>query len=426
MSKPGLAPRRAALALMEGVLEERRLLSEMLPGAVAHLAPDERARAQRLATGALRWLDRADRSLGRYLKRRPDLAVHNALRLALFELWVDGAKPHAVVDGAVAAVSARKETARQAGFVNAVLRNVLRDGPEAWEALPVPQLPKWLRKPLIADYGKPAVAAMEAAHAAGAPLDLTPRDGDVAALAQATGGEALPSGSVRLSRTTQVSRLPGYDDGAFWVQDAAAALAGQALAAGRGERVLDLCAAPGGKTLQFAATGAAVTALDISEGRMTRVSENLARCGLEAETVVADALDWEGGPFDAVLLDAPCSATGTIRRHPDLPHAKDGTDFPDLFALQERLIDRAVALTRPGGRIVYCTCSLLIDEGEEQVRDALARHPDLRVDPEAVALPGVDPSWIGDEGGLRLRPDYWGETGGMDGFFIAVFRVPKA
>ncbi|MEN8887285.1 MAG: RsmB/NOP family class I SAM-dependent RNA methyltransferase, partial [Celeribacter marinus] len=152
-----------------------------------------------------------------------------------------------------------------------------------------------------------------------------------------------------------------------------------------------------------------------------RVSENLARCGLSAQVVVGDALEYEGGPFDAILLDAPCTATGTIRRHPDLPYAKDGSDFPSLFELQEHMIDRALALLKPGGRLVYCTCSLLIDEGEEQVRDALARHAGLVVDLEALQIEGVDPEWIGPEG-LRTRPDFWADRGGMDGFFITVFR----
>jgi 16S rRNA (cytosine967-C5)-methyltransferase len=195
------------------------------------------------------------------------------------------------------------------------------------------------------------------------------------------------------------------------------------LAPGRGASVLDLCAAPGGKTMQLAAMGARVTALDISEARMARVTENLARVGLSADTVVADALDWEGGPFDAVLLDAPCSATGTIRRHPDLPFVKDEAQLAALVGLQSALLDRAIALVRPGGRVVFCTCSLLPEEGEAQVEAALSRHAGLVPLPEALALPGVDPAWIGPLG-LRLRPDFWADRGGMDGFFIACLRAP--
>jgi 16S rRNA (cytosine967-C5)-methyltransferase len=343
------------------------------------LPPEERARAARLAAETLRWAGRADRMLGPHLRQRPPEEVLNLLRLGTVELCVDGAAPHGVVDAAVTLAKGQLATRRQAGLVNAVLRRVSEEAAK-WETLPVPELPKWLRKRLLAAWGKAAVAAMEAAHAAGAPLDLTPRDGDAAALAAAVGGEALPTG-VSPASAAQVTALPGYAEGRFWVQDAAAALPARVLAPAPGATVLDLCAAPGGKTMQLAAMGARVTALDISGPRMARVTENLARTGLSAETVVADALTWDGGPFDAVLLDAPCTATGTIRRHPDLPFVKDEAQVAALAALQAALLDRAVALVRPGGRIVFCTCSLLPEEGEAQVEAALARHPGLATIP---------------------------------------------
>ncbi len=419
MAAPGLAPRRAAHALLNRVTGEGRLLPELLPRALEHLPPEERARAQRLTLETLRWMDRADRLLGPHLKRRPAPAVLNVLRLGVVEMAALGGAPHAVVDACVRLTRETRKTEPAAGLVNAVLRRV--DLPK-WDTLPLPRLPRWLRAPLIEAWGKAAVAAMEAVHAAGAPLDLTPRDGDAAALAARLGGAGLPTGSVRLAGAGQVTALEGYEAGDWWVQDAAAALPARVLAARPGERVLDLCAAPGGKTLQLAAAGADVTALDISEARLERLAENLARCRLSAQVVAADALEWDGaGGFDAVLLDAPCSATGTIRRHPDLPQAKDGSDFMALFALQEALIARALALLAPGGRLVFCTCSLLPDEGEAQVEAALERHPDLRPDPDALALPGVDPAWR-DGTGLRLRPDFWAETGGMDGFYIASLR----
>jgi 16S rRNA (cytosine967-C5)-methyltransferase len=229
---------------------------------------------------------------------------------------------------------------------------------------------------------------------------------------------------VRLANAGQVSNLPGYEAGDWWVQDAAAAIPARVLNAQPGERVLDLCAAPGGKAMQMAAAGAHVTALDISGKRLARVAENLARTGLSAEIVEGDALEYQAEPFDAILLDAPCTATGTIRRHPDLPYAKDGSDFPALFVLQEELIDRALGLLKPGGRLIFCTCSLLIDEGEEQIKDALERNPGITVDATALNVPGIDPVWISPEGGLRMRPDYWPDLGGMDGFFVAVLRKP--
>jgi 16S rRNA (cytosine967-C5)-methyltransferase len=202
-------------------------------------------------------------------------------------------------------------------------------------------------------------------------------------------------------------------------------MAARLLDAQKGEVVLDLCAAPGGKTLQLAATGAKVTAVDISSPRLARLHENLARTGLTASIIATDALHWEPGYlFDAVLLDAPCSATGTLRRHPDLPFSKDGSDVPQLVALQAALIDRALGFLKPGGRLVFCTCSLLAEEGEDQLTATLARHPALTVEPPT--LQGIDPAWITPDGGLRLRPDYWADIGGIDGFFMARLRTPAA
>jgi 16S rRNA (cytosine967-C5)-methyltransferase len=200
-------------------------------------------------------------------------------------------------------------------------------------------------------------------------------------------------------------------------------MAARLLNAQPGEAVLDLCAAPGGKTMQLADAGARVTALDISAPRLERLRENLARTGLQAEVVVADALEWAPAtPYDAILLDAPCSATGTIRRHPDLPHVKDGSDLPALISLQAALMDRALGWLKPGGRLVFCTCSLLPEEGEHQLAAALSRHPGLSVlRPD---LPGIAPEWITPAGGLRLRPDHWADLGGMDGFFMVCLTQP--
>ncbi len=257
---------------------------------------------------------------------------------------------------------------------------------------------------------------IETAQAVAPPIDLTLRPGAV----PPPGGEVLPGGSVRLPAGVQVTALPGWPEGAFWVQDAGAALAARVLDPAPGEVVVDLCAAPGGKTLQLAAAGARVTAVDVSDARLARLRENLARTGLSADVVVADALAWmPAAPADAVLLDAPCSATGTIRRHPDLPFVKDGSDLPALLALQTALIDRALAMLRPGGRLVFATCSLLPEEGERQIEAALARHPGLVV--EAAQAEGIDPGWRTPHG-LRLRPDHWADRGGIDGFFIARLR----
>lgn len=386
-------------------------------GPLAGLPPQDRARATRLAATVLRHLERADKVLAPHLRKMPPRAVRNALRLAVVEMAVEGAAPHGAVNAAVEVVRHGHRTEPFVGLTNAVLRKVAAEE-TPFARLPPPRLPQWLRQPLFAVWGRKAVEAIEAVQMAEPPLDLTLKPG---AVVQIDGAELLPTGSLRLAAPGQITALPGYAEGAWWVQDAAAALAARVLDVRAGERVLDLCAAPGGKTMQMAAAGAEVTAVDISGPRLARLRENLNRCGLTATVVTADVLHWTpDAPADAVLLDAPCSATGTIRRHPDLPHVKSEGDLPDLIALQAALIDRAAGFLRPGGRLVFCTCSLLPDEGEGQLDAALSRHPGLAV--ERPDLPGVDPAWITATGGLRLRPDYWADRGGMDGFFIARLR----
>jgi 16S rRNA (cytosine967-C5)-methyltransferase len=419
----GLAVRRAALYLIGQVTAEGRLLSELVgQGALDHLDPAGRARAQRLALQTFRGIGRADIWMKPHLQKLPPLAVRNVLRLGAVEIGT-GSAGHGVVNDLVELVSEGKRTASFKGLVNAVLRRLTESGPAGWNALPVSYLPDWLRGPLVAAWGGKAVGGMEAAHFAGAPLDLTARN-DPDRVAAMVGGVLLPTGSVRMTDPGQVSLLPGFESGDWWVQDAAAAIPVRLLAPRGGETVLDLCAAPGGKTLQLAALGASVTAIDSSESRLRRVHENLARTGLVADVHVGDALTWDKGLYDAVLLDAPCSATGTIRRHPDLPHAKDGAEFAGLIAQQARMIDHALTLVKPGGRLIYCTCSLLPDEGEVQAEEALLRHPGLTIDPVAPGEAGIDPSWLSTEGGVRLRPDLWAEFGGMDGFYIVRLRKP--
>ena len=423
MAQTGLAPRRAAWQLLEDITAEGRLMSELIgAGALDHLPAEDRARAQRLALDALRGADRADRMLKPYLKKQPPDAVLNALRLGVIEIC-GGEAAHGVVNSYVEIVGRSKHVANMKGLTNAVLRRIAEEGEKGWAKRPVPLTPGWLRQPLVAAWGRQAVEGMEAAHFAGAALDLTAKS-DPSAVAKAVGGTVLPNGSVRLAASVQVSALAGFAAGDWWVQDAAAAMPVQVLNPTPGLRVLDLCAAPGGKTMQLAAAGADVTAVDVSANRMARVEDNLKRVGLSAKIVVSDAFDFTEGGFDAVLLDAPCSATGTIRRHPDLPYAKDGSEFMALIEQQERLIDHALTLLKPGGRLVFCTCSLLPDEGEIQIDEALERHPDLQVDLAARNRPGIDPAWFTEEGGLRLRPDYWADLGGMDGFYIAVLVKP--
>ena len=419
MSSQPLPARKAAIYLLDQVIEHGKLLPELVQGgALDHLSPPDRARAQRLAVETLKGMERADRMLQKHLRKYPPLTVRNALRLGTVEICALGEASHGVVNSMVEIVSRDKRHGHMKGLTNAVLRKVADAGPDMWNSLRVPRLPKWLRGPLVQAWGDDAVAAMEVAHYAPVPVDITAKT-DAAKVANELNGEMLPGGTVRLRNAGQVSALPGFDEGDWWVQDAAAAMPVKLLDLKEGETVLDLCAAPGGKTLQAASVRARVTAVDISKNRLRRVRENLERCRLHAVVKKGDALAVEGA-YEAIILDAPCSATGTIRRHPDLPFAKDGSDFGELIALQSRMLDHALGLLKPGGRLVYCTCSLLPDEGECQVEDALARHKDIELAP--LEQDWIEEAWRAPEGGLRLRPDFWSEKGGMDGFYIAVLR----
>lgn len=419
MSSQPLPARKAAIYLLDQVIGEGRLLTELVQsGALEHLSPPDRARAQRLATETLKGLERADRMLQKHLQKYPPLSVRNALRLGTVEICALGEASHGVVNSMVEIVSRDKRNNRLKGLTNAVLRKIVEAGPDVWNSLRVPRMPKWLREPLVEAWGDDSVTAMEAAHFAPVPLDVTPK-GDAADVAQSLNGDLLPSGSVRLSDAGQVSALPGYETGDWWIQDAAAAMPVKLLELKQGETVLDVCAAPGGKTLQAAAIRARVTAIDLSKRRLARVRENLERCKLHAVVKKGDELEVTG-EYDAIILDAPCSATGTMRRHPDLPYAKDGAGIGELIALQAQMLDHALGLLKSGGRLVYCTCSLLPDEGECQIEEALQRHNDVELAP--LDQDWIEEDWRAPEGGLRLRPDFWADKGGMDGFYMAVLR----
>ncbi|MGB0797938.1 MAG: RsmB/NOP family class I SAM-dependent RNA methyltransferase, partial [Planktomarina sp.] len=350
--------RLGALRLLNGVVIDCKQLSELTQEEeFRDLGPEDRARTQRLATMTLRHAGRADKALKPHLAKRPADAVQNILRLGVVEIVGLGAPAHGVVNDLVNICAANPHTRGFKGMVNAVLRKAVEGIEGKWDKSPVQMMPKWLRNPLVAAYANGPVMRMETAHMRGAPVDLTVKS-DAAGWAEKLGGQVLENGSVRLADYGQISLLPGYEDGDWWVQDAAAAWPVQWLNPQAGETVLDLCAAPGGKTMQAAAAGAKTTAVDISSTRMERISQNLERTKLTARTVVADVLTWDEGPYDAVLLDAPCSATGTIRRHPDLPFAKDGTGISELIELQANMLNAAAKLVKPGGRLVFCTCSL--------------------------------------------------------------------
>jgi 16S rRNA (cytosine967-C5)-methyltransferase len=408
--------RQAALGLLSAVLDRRRPLEEALDS-LPGTAPRDRAAAHRIASAVLRRLGTLDAVLEPFLRREPPPAVRHALRIGAAELLLLGTPAHAAVASAVGLVPRPF-----AGLVNAVLRRVAEAGQGALDGLDAPRLdtPAWLWASWHAAYG-PAVRAIAEAHQHPAPLDLSLAPGAT----PPPGAEALPTGTLRFPPGTRITELPGFAEGAFWAQDVAAALPARLLAPRPGERIADLCAAPGGKTAQLAAAGAQVTAVERDSRRAARITENLARLRLSAETVVADALDWHPGTrFDAVLLDAPCSATGTMRRHPDIAHLKRPGDIPMLAALQSRLIAAAARLLAPGGRLIFATCSLQPEEGEAQVE--AARAAGLAPEPfRPEELPGL-PEAITPQGHLRTRPDVWPERGGMDGFFAARFRAPAA
>ena len=291
-----------------------------------------------------------------------------------------------------------------------MLRKVAAAGPAARESLDSPRLdtPPWL----WASWGANA-RAIAIAHQKEAPLDCTLKPGTQ----PPNGAELLPTGSVRFLAGTRVADIPGFGQGAIWVQDAAAALPARLLNAHPGEKIADLCAAPGGKTGQLAATGASVTALERDPARLERLAGNLAHWGLHAELIQADATSWvpSGELFDAILLDAPCSATGTIRRHPDVPHLKRAGDVKTLAAAQDRLLAAAAAMLKPGGRLIYAVCSLQPEEAEPRV----ANVPNLRPEPFTQQELAMLPEARTPEGNLRTHPALWPERGGMDGFFAA-------
>jgi 16S rRNA (cytosine967-C5)-methyltransferase len=432
---PGFTARRLAADILDGVLRRHRPLDEQLDDQAAHpdyagLADRDRALVRVLATSVLRRLGTLRHLLGRLLERGlPADAprVETALLLGAAQiLWLE-VPDHAAVDLAVRLVQADRRAARGAGLVNAVLRRVTRDGAQSLAAIDTTALdtPDWLMSRWERSYGTDTARAIAVANGREAALDITVKS-DPERWAEMLGGRVLPTGSVRTIAHGPISQLAGYADGAWWVQDAAAALPARLLGDVRGLAVADLCAAPGGKTAQLAAAGARVVAVDRAPARLERLHGNLARLHLSAETVAADVTQWRAGPFDAVLLDAPCSSTGTIRRHPDIPWLKRETDIATLAALQRRLVARAAELVRPGGLLVYCTCSLEPEEGIEVVRDLLDHAPTWRRQPVSAEEIHGRREWLTPDGDLRTLPCHLDDPdsrwAGLDGFYAARLR----
>ncbi|RTE92951.1 transcription antitermination factor NusB [Bradyrhizobium sp. LVM 105] len=431
---PGLAARRIAADIVDGVLHKHRTLDDQLDGSGAHpglktLADRDRALMRRLVATVLRRLG----TLGHVLSRLLDKGIpsdapraQSALLIGAAQiLWMD-VPDHAAVDLSVRLVQSDRRAARYAGLVNAVLRRCAREGKALVDEVATQSLdlPPWLLARWSAQYGEATAREMALALGHEPSLDLTVKS-DPAQWASRLHGETLPTGTVRMLLHGSVTMLPGFTEGQWWVQDAAAALPARLFGDIRGKSIADLCAAPGGKTAQLALAGAQVTAIDRSPARVARLRENLARLSLQAETVVADAVEWAGPveSFDGVLIDAPCTSTGTIRRHPDVAWLRQESDIAPLAALQQRLLRKSVSLLKPGGTLIYCTCSLEPEEGEQAVATLLATEPALRRVPIAASeVAGLD-EILTLEGDLRTLPCHLPnpdpKLGGLDGFFAA-------
>lgn len=413
-----MTARRAATDLLVAVMERGRALEDALAETPSFNALEgrDRAFARALTTAGLRRLGGINAVLSEFLARPlPDDATHARalLHLGAAQLLVLGTPAHAAVGETVETANHMREARGFAKLMNAVLRKVASNGRAILDDLPPgADLPQWLYTRWRATYGEAAPRIAEALlHEP--PLDLTVKQ-DAASWAERLFGVVTPIGSVRLGEHPPIDSLPGFNEGAWWVQDAAAALPAKLLGDVRGKRVLDLCAAPGGKTLQLAAAGARVTAVDKSEARLKRLKENLARTKLEAEVICADALEFSAEPFDAVLLDSPCMSTGTLRRHPDVAWLRRPTDVRALADLQAQLIEAAAKLLKPGAPLVYAVCSLEPEEGPGVVAEVLRQG--WRRAPLKDEIPA---EFITADGDMRTHPGHWPEIGGLDGFYAA-------
>ena len=421
---PGFLARAFAADTLTRVIKERRSIEEAMHMARPYgLSDADFGLARAIVTVVFRRMGTIRHAIGSRLSQGglPDAGNLNAALLvgAAQILFMD-VPDHAAVDVAVELTKSDKLAAHYAPLANAILRKLSK---EKAEILAEPDaiardVPEFFRERWARFYGEDAMLAMAQALISQPHIDLTAM-GDAHALQGAVGGTLLSTGSLRLSTDQPVTSLPGYEDGSFQVQDVASALPARLIGAKKGMRVLDLCAAPGGKTAQLCAAGADVVAVERSAQRAERLKENLARLKLTAEIVIADASDYTAPAFDAVLLDAPCSATGTIRRHPEIAWTKTLADVIALARQQGRLLAHAATLVKPGGVLVYATCSLEPEEGEKQIGNFLVQNTDFKrmpIEPEAL---GVDAECITSAGMLRVLPSHFAAVGGADGFFAA-------
>lgn len=428
---PGLVARRLAADVLGAVLHSRRPLDLTLDpetgiADLASLEHRDRALVHMLAAKTLRRLGTLRALLGSMLERgfpKEAPRVEIALLLGAAQILFLSVPDHAAVDLSVQLVSEDRTARRYTALVNAVLRRIAREGRDRIVAMDISlDTPEWLMKRWIEAYGEVTAREIVAMHAIEPALDLSVKE-NANDWATKLGAELLPTGSIRLMNSGPVTALPGFAEGAWWVQDAAAALPAKLLGDVTGLSVADLCAAPGGKTAQLLAAGARVIAVDRSAPRLKRLKSNLERLHLACETIEADAGQWGGGPFDAILVDAPCTSTGTIRRNPDLPWHRVPNDLLKLVALQSRLLDHAADIVRPGGLLVYATCSLEPEECEQQIEALLQRRSDLNRVPIDAAEVGQIDSFVSSVGDLRTFPHHLPnrelQLSGCDGFYAA-------
>ena len=426
---PGFAARKAALAILSEVLRKKRPLDAAAAEALgaAKLAPRDAGFARAIAATSLRRFGQLEAAIRHFVPKPP--SPHKcgpALEILIAgacELLFLNVAPHAAVDAANRLAQADSKAVHFKGLINAVLRRVAREGQAAIAAQDASLLntPDWLWPRWVAHFGEETARSIAQSHLGVPPLDLTLKTEDDP-YTDIEGALQLAPGRLRLQEAGRIEDLPGFTAGRWWVQDFAASLPARLLGDVAGKSVIDLCAAPGGKTLQLAARLAQVTSVDISSGRLALVAENLARVKLRAELVAADARDWRPpAPAPFVLLDAPCIATGTIRRHPDLPWLKGAADLSICESLQAELLEAAADMTQAGGTLLYAVCSLEPEEGEEQIAAFLRRRTEFTR--AAIAAEEVfDPAFVSPEGDLKTLPFYWGDKGGMDGFYAARLR----
>lgn len=422
---PASTARHVALDLIGAVLGRERPLDEAIDDspAMAKLSLRDRAFARLLVATVLRRLGQIDALIGDCLTNPlpPRAAqVHDILRLGIAQLLFLHTPPHAAVATSVDLAQSRGFLAHK-GLVNAVLRRLSVEGPERITRHDPAALntPSWLWQSWTRHYGEEVARSIATAHLREAPLDLTLR-AKAGNWCESLAATVLPTGTLRRPGGGAVSMLPGYSEGAWWVQDAAAALPARLFGNVAGLNVVDLCAAPGGKTAQLADAGAFVTAIDRSNRRLERLVGNLKRLSLPAATIAADALTWRPDhPVDAVLLDAPCSATGAIRRHPDVPHLKRPADVARLATIQDRLLRAALEMLRPGGTLVYCTCSLEPEEGPQRIQGLLRSGVPVERRPVSATELDAPAEWVTSDGDLRTLPFHLAEYDGIDGFYAA-------